>query len=219
MLGKYIKSKFGKEEEISPQDQFYSSLRIGLATMVNLNLVDLLVAEGKHKNFVLPSSGLSVLAIGTLRISGKQPLYRFYLKDFQGEEFILLIAENNGKVTEATLYKELTVIEPQTEAEWDRYLSAIGFQDQDFDEYKYTRVWGSKYTEKEELVSLEEEIVTPDELMNCPSSYMLYSRQIESLVGDPIDEFLLVGVEETVSEAKLSFQVGFNVLEKDIKIQ
>lgn len=221
MLGNYLKKKFGQEEETAPTDQFYSSLRIGLHTTVKLNLVDLLITETKHQNMVLPSSDMSVLAIG--KLTGSQDksmnLYRFYLKDNADEEFILLISEAKGKIVEATLYKELTVIEPQSDVEWERFLSAIGFDSQEFDEYNYTRVWGNKYTEKADLVEFEEEIILLEGVNRYPSSYMLYSRQIESLTSDSIDEFLLIGVEETENEAKLSFQVGYNILEKDIKVQ
>jgi len=221
----YLKKKFGRKDKDVPEtEQFFTPLRIALHSTVILDTVDYLTNTERHPSMPLPEGGCEVLAIGTFCISGS-PFHHVYIKDQVGEEFVLQIAEGKDYRTqqpivgEITLYKQIVTIEPETEAEIARHMSQIGFSTIEVDEITYQRLWGDKYTEKQDFRTFVERVVTPSGSQTYEDNYILYSREIADMFGSNVPEFLLVGYEESSDQAQIVMLVGLPMKVQNITVR
>lgn len=225
MLGRYISKKLGREKELPPTEQFYSPLRIALHSTIELTTVDMLILQEQlHPSFVLPQPPLSVMAIGKMT-RNNVPIYRVYLEDSSGEQYVLQIVEGKDfrtqepKVDEVALFQQVVTLEPETEASLDRALSDIGFMDIDLDGIVYDRLWGDQFTEKLPFVRLSETTVEPSGVKQYTNEYVLYGRTFDNPVGDePVTEFLLVGLEQDEGAAQIMMQVGLKLHTTDVSV-
>lgn len=227
MLNRWVKNKLGRDKDVPAAEQFYSPLRIALHSTIELTVVDMMILkESLHPKFTLPQPPMSVLAIGKLEIHNT-PMYRVYLKDSGGEEYILQVVEGKDyrsgepTVEELILFQQVVTIEPQSESSLDRCLSNIGFQDLKLDEIEYDRTWGDQFTEKLELAECEESIVEPNGTVNVyQNHYVLYGREVDHPIeDDKITEHLLVGLEEDSQSAQVAMQIGLKLNTTDVKVQ
>jgi len=224
MLGTYLKKKFGKEKEIPAADQFYSPLRIGLHSTVDISTVDwLIMQEGLNDTMVLPSGRMTVLAIGKTVTDGDE-IYNVYMTDQNNKEFILQLfcaepADGNWTVAEATLFKQVVNIVPLTESEWDENMDAIGFNTIELDDNTYNRVWAEDYDGRVDLIKFDENVVESKKITGYTNNYLLYSRTFTSVTETEETEMLLVGVEETDETAEITMMLGLPVPLSNINIQ
>ena len=227
MLNRYLKNRFGKDKDVPAAEQFYSPLRIALHSTIELTVVDMMILkESLHPKFSLPQPPMTVLAIGEMKLHNT-PMYRVYLKDSGGEEYILQIVEGkdyrsgDATVEELILFQQVVTIEPQSESSLDRCLSNIGFMDIDLDEIKYGRIWGDQFTEKLDFVDCEESIVEPNGSVNVyQNHYVLYGREVDHPIEDgKVTEHLLVGLEEDSHSAQVAMQIGLKLNIQDVKVQ
>jgi len=225
MLKSYLKKKLGiGEKEIPESQQFYSPLRIGLHSTIDIKTVDwIIIQESLNKAMVLPKGRLSVDAIGKVTIDNDE-IFNIYLSDQNGESFTLQLYcaepdKGDRIVNEATLYKQVVNIIPMTEAEWEVNLDGIGHNVLDLDDREYKRVWLAESNGKVDLLDFEERIVRHSKIHHYNNHYMLYSREVESMVGTNENEFLLVGVEETDESAEITMMIGLPVPLSNINVQ
>ena len=228
MLNRWVKNRFGSgDKDIPAAEQFYSPLRIALHSTIELTVVDMMILkESLHPKFTLPQPPMSVLAIGKLEMLNT-PMYRVYLKDSGGEEYILQIVEGEDyrsgepTVEELILFQQVVTIEPSSEASLDRCLSSIGFMDLKLDEIQYDRTWGDQFTERLELAECEESIVEPNGSVNVyQNHYVLYGREVDHPIEDEkVTEHLLVGLEEDSHSAQVAMQIGLKLNIQDVKVQ
>jgi len=219
MLKSYFKKKFGKKKETPANEKFYSPLRIALHSTVSVKTVDwIMMREQLNAAMVLPSSDLTVLAIGETVVNGDS-IFNFYMTDDAEEEFILQLYCNKDTISESTLYKQVVNIVPLTESEWDGNLDAIGWNDLDLDDNTYNRVWSSERNGKVDFLTFEENVVESDKSTSYTNSYLLYSRTFKSLVDTEETEMLLVGVEESDDTAEITMMLGLKVPMSNITIQ
>ncbi len=219
MLGNYFKKKFGKEKEVPAAEQFYSPLRIGLHSTLTINTVDwLTMVESLNKMFTLPSSDLTVLAIGET-IQDKAKIFQIYMEDQSKTEFMLQLFCNKDAVSEATLFKQVVSIVPLTEEEWDENMDGIGGRIIELDGIDYERVWGENHEGKLDLVQFDEKIIEYDNDASYTNNYLLYGRKFESILGGEESEMLLVGVEESDETAEITMMLGLPVPLQNINVQ
>jgi len=227
MIGQYLKRKLGiGGREVPLTEAFHSPLRVALHSTIGLETVDLLVLKSVlHPNFVVPNGDLQVLAIGKLELDGA-PVHQLYVQDQAGEELVLQLVEGKDYrsrtpvVDEVTLFKQIVTLETETETALDRELANIGFHELTVDDVVYHRLWGDTYTEKAEFRTYHEQVITPAGVETYTNQWLLYGREVESPVGgDPITEYLLVGLEENESIAQLMMQVGIALNQNDISVQ
>jgi len=63
-------------------------------------------------------------------------------------------------------------------------------------------------------------VITPAGVEIYKNQWLLYGREVKSPVGgDPISEYLLVGIEENESAAQLMMQSGIALNQNDISVQ
>jgi hypothetical protein len=224
MFGTYFKNKFGKKKEVPAAEQFYSPLRIGLHSTIDIPTVDWLVMQqGLNEKMVLPSGRMTVLAIGKTVTDGDE-IYNVYLTDQNKEEFILQLfcaapAIGEMLVSEATLYKQVVNIVPLTKDEWSENMDAIGFNTIELDDNTYNRVWVADHDGRIDLVEFDENVVAHNKEMSYYNNYLLYSRTFTSVTGTEETEMLLVGVEETSETAEIIMMLGLAVPLSNINIQ
>lgn len=220
MIGSYLKKKFGKEKEIPANEQFYSPLRIGLHSTIDINTVDWLIMKNMlNETMVLPSSSLTVLAIGEIKTDDGNNIYHVYGKDQAQEEFVLQLYCADGVVSEATLFKQVVNIIPLTEDEWSDNMDAIGFNTLELDANTYNRVWSGEHDGQIDLIEFVEKVVESDKTTRYTNSYLLYSRTFTSLTETEETEMLLVGVEESDDTAEITMMLGLPVPLQNINIQ
>ena len=219
------KELFNRNKEVPATEQFYTPLRIALHSTLKIDSVDMITLKGAlHPLFVQPKGDLVVNAIGTFVMDGNK-VYQVYVEDEAIEEFILQFVEGKDyrtgelRVDEVTLYKQVVTIEPSTEASLERALADIGFQEIELDEVKYNRLWGDQFTEKYNFETFVENVVTPQGKEQYTDNYILYGREINSITGEPVMEYLLVGLEENETEAQIMMQVGLQLNTTDIEVQ
>jgi len=227
MIGQYLKRKLGiGGREIPLTEAFHSSLRVALHSAIGLETVDLLVLKSVlHPDFVVPNGDLQVLAIGRFELD-EMPVHQLYVQDQAGEEFVLQLVEGRDYrsqapiINEITLFKQIATLEPETETALDRELANIGFHELTVGDVVYHRLWGDTYTEKAEFRTYDEKVITPAGVETYTNQWLLYGREVASPVGgDPITEYLLVGIEENESVAQLMMQVGVALNQNDISVQ
>jgi len=227
MIGQYLKKKLGiGGKEVPLTEAFHSPLRVALHSTIRLETIDLLVLESVlHPDFVVPNSDLQVLAIGKFELDG-MPVHQLYVQDQVGEEFVLQLVEGRDYrsrapiVDEITLFKRIVTLEPETETSLDRELANIGFHELTVGDVVYHRLWGDTYTEKVDFRTYSEKVITPAGVETYTNQWLLYGREVESPVGgDPISEYLLVGIEENESAAQLMMQSGIALNQNDISVQ
>lgn len=227
MLGKYLKNRFGKgDKDVSETEQFYTPLRIALHSTLELQTVDILINKTVlHPNFEIPNGSLEVLAIGKIEMDG-MPIHQVYVMDEAKVEFILQIVEGKDyrtqepTVDELTLYRQVVTLEPETEASLDRYLGDLGFVDIDLDGVSFQRIWGDQFTEKADFRKFAERLIGPGGPEHFTNDWLLYGHEVESPVGgDPIVEYLLVGIEEGDNNAQIMMQLGLKLNPADVTVQ
>lgn len=154
------------------------------------------------------------------------PVHQLYVQDQAGEEFVLQLVEGKDYrsqapiVNEITLFKQIATLEPETETSLDRELANIGLHELAVDDVVYHWLWGDTYTEKAEFRTYNEEVITPAGVETYTNQWLLYGREVESPVGDdPINEYLLVGIEENESVAQLMMQTGIALNQNDVSVQ
>lgn len=225
MFWTYLKNKFNKKKEVpAATEQFYSPLRIGLHSTIDISTVDwLIMQEGLNKTMVLPLGRMSVLAIGETKTDDGNTIFNVYMTDQSDEEFILQLycADKGGKPTvmEAILFKQVVSIVPLTEEEWDKNLEAIGFNTLELDDNTYNRVWAGDYDGRIDLIEFSENVVESDKTTCYTNNYLLYSRTFTSITETEETEMLLVGVEESDETAEIAMMLGLPVPLPNINIQ
>lgn len=224
MLGwNIIKSKFSsKDKEVPTSEQFYSPLRIALHSTITVSMVDWLIAlPDLNSSMIMPAGSLSILAIGTTP-TGRDKIFNIYMLDEDMQEFSLqLFCSPNDKgqgmeLREATLYREVRNVTPQTEEEWTHEMYYVGNLLYTMDGLEYKRIWGGDSVGKVELESFEETIIRLEETLEYTNSYVLYGRELSQ---KPQQELLLVGVEESVEGAELVNRIGLTIPVSAIKVQ
>lgn len=225
MLGTYLKKKFGrdKKEDVADSEKFYSPLRIGLHSTIEISTVDWLMMRSLlNPTMVLPTQSLQVLAIGEMQ-ADRDTIYQVYLCDCQDEEFILQLycTKRDGAevVTEATLYKQVFNIVPVDEDDWTENLDSLCYNTIELDEQEYAREWSPEYDGKVDFVEFTETVVETDHKTQYTNQYMLYKRTFTSLVGNEESEMLLVGVEETIETAEITMMLGLTTPILNINVQ
>jgi len=223
MIGTYLKKKFGKDKEVPAAEQFYSPLRIGLHSTIEIDTVDWLIMQsGLNESMSIPTSNLSVLAIGEIDTDGDS-IYHVYLEDNDNNEFILQLycMDKAGakEVTEATLFKQVVNIVPSSEGKWEDNLKLIGDNTIELDGNIYQRVWGDEHEDRIDLVEFKEQVIQHNKTTQYTDSYLLYSRVFTSPTGAEETEMLLAGVEETEESAEITMMLGLTVPLQNINIQ
>jgi len=227
MIVQYLKRKLGiGGREVPLTETFHSPLRVALHSTIRLETVDLLVLKSVlHPDFVVPDGDLQMLAIGGFDLDGV-PVHQLYVRDQSGEEFVLQLVEGKDyrsqtpSVDEITLFRQIATLEPETETALNRELANIGFHELTVGDIVYHRLWGDTYTEKAEFRTYDEKVITPAGVETYTNQWLLYGREVESPIGgDPINEYLLVGLEENESAAQLMMQVGIALNQSDISVQ
>lgn len=223
MIGTYLKKKFGKDKEVPAAEQFYSPLRIGLHSTIEIDTVDWLIMQSElNESMSIPTSNLSVLAIGEIETDGDS-IYHVYMEDKDDNEFILQLycmdKAGTKEVTEATLFKQVVNIVPQTESEWEDNTKLMGDNTIELDDNIYHRVWNGDYDGKLPLVEFKEQVIQHNKTTEYTDRYMLYSRAFTSATGAEETEMLLSGVEETDESAEITMMLGLTVPLQNINIQ
>lgn len=223
MLKSYFKKIFGKDKEVAEAERFYSPLRIGLHSTINIETVDWITMKDQlNKSMVLPSSSFTINAIGETK-TDDDSIYQIYAMDNDEQEFVLqLYCTNNGgvpSVVEATLFKQVVNIVPLSESEWDENLDAVGLNTLELDDQVYDRVWGSDNDGRMDLIKFNEKVVESSKTTSYTNHYLLYSRTFISLTDTKETEMLLVGVEETADSAEITMMVGLPVPLSNINVQ
>jgi len=227
MLGfKVIKNKLfgGKDEEVPAADQFYSPLRIGLHSTINVSMIDWLTAKSDlNGSVILPQGSMSILAIGSVDVDSDK-IFNIYLMDEALEQFSLQIfCSPNDKgqgmeVREVTLYREVRNVSPQSEEEWNHELYSVGDPSYVLDGQEYKRVWSDNTDAKIDLVPFEETVIRLEETIHYTNNYVLYARDI-SVAPVHKTELLLIGVEESEDTAELVNRIGLVVPTSAISVQ
>lgn len=216
----YLKHKLnmGKDKEVPAQDQFYTPLRIGLHSTVEVDLVDLLVAKSSlHENLVLPSSSMEVMGIGIL-----DSMYHIYGQDDQGEEFLIQMYINKhhrtgeDTISEVNLYRQVSSSHPQNQTEWDDALLMMTLPSFTLDEVVYNRVWGGTSTSAS-LLPFSEKIILPRDVMKYDNEFMLHSRNVDTPTGK-VEELCLVGTEVSDEEAAITIHLGVSLNVNNVKV-
>jgi len=224
MLKSYLKKVFGGNKEVPASEKFYSPLRIGLHSTVKINTVDWLVIRSQlNRSMVLPSSDLSVQAIGETK-NNDDTIYQIYMADNKGEEFILQLYCNEmsdgvSTVAEATLYRQVVNIVPLTESDWDDNMASIGDPTIELDKRSYNRIWGAENAGKIDMMEFNETVIQGSKTTEYTNRYLLYGRKFESVVKVNETEMLLVGVEETEETAEITMMLGLSVPVQNINVQ
>lgn len=223
MLGAYLKKRFGKDKEVPVSEQFFSPLRIGLHSTLNISTVDwILLQESLNKALVLPTQMLTVLAIGKTH-ADRDEIFNIYMEDAANEEFILqlycIVKDGESRVAEATLFKQVVNIVPLSESDWDVNTEGFGTPTLDLDEHTYKRVWGEGSNSKIDLMGFDETVVESDRTTEYRNNFMLYGRDVTAITGTKETELLLVGVEETADSAEITMMLGLSVPLQNIKVQ
>jgi len=227
MIGQYLKRKLGiGGKEVPLTEAFHSPLRVALHSTISLETVDLLILKSVlHPDFVVPNGDLQVLAIGKFELDGV-PVHQLYVQDQAREEFVFQLIEGKDYrsqasiVDEITLFRQIVTLEPETETSLGQELADIGFHELTVGGVAYHRLWGDTYTEKAEFRTYNEKVITPAGVETYTNQLLLYGREVESPVGgDPVNEYLLVGIEENESVAQLMMQIGVALNQNDISIQ
>jgi len=228
MLGAYIKKVFGKgERDVPPNQQFYTPLRVGLHSTIEIAMIDWLGYNDQlNKSMKLPFGKMSVLAIGKTEADDAE-IYNIYLEDENSESFSLqLFCTDNGRggdmeVTESTLYREVRNVTPLTEEDWNDELHPVGKAAYLLDDNKYIRVWSDDYKGKIEMIPFDEHVVRVKEELDYTNNYVLYGRELEAPYegAKPLTENLLVGVEETETAAEFVTYVGLPIAQSAITVQ
>lgn len=219
----YLKKKLGMEKEVPAAERFYSPLRIGLHSTIDMPTVDWLMAqEGLNKSMKLPVPTFTVLAIGETDADG-DTIYNIYMTDQANEEFILQLfcvtKSGTMNVVEATLFKQVVNIVPLTESDWAENMDALGFNTIELDDNTYNRLWSEDHDGKIDLIDFNEKVVESDKITGYTNHYMLYSRKFIGITGTEETEMLLVGVEETDETAEITMMLGLPVPLSNINIQ
>lgn len=221
----YMKNKLSRDKDVPAAEQFYTPLRIALHSTISLNTVDLLLlTEQMNPNFSLPSSDLSVLAIGSFEMDGNT-IWQVYTEDSSEEEFIIRIVEGkeyrtgDPTVEEVNLFKQVYSEAPETEDGLNRILSGIGFDQLELEGHAYDRLWGDQWTQKLDFRTFTETVVTPQETAIYTDNYILYGRSITDMVGKEYTESLIVGIEEDDDQAQIIMQAGLSLNINDIEVQ
>jgi len=235
MIFKYLKKMVGgdeKKEEQPASSQFYSPLRIALHSTIHMQLVDLVLLDGiihKHLTECVPpfnvnSIGYFPADVGTV--------YRVYMTDTNSNDYILQMLvgsqeqhkkeggyEAVDSVSEVILFRQVVSEQPTSEASWDRCLADIGFETLELDGNKYYRAWGDRYTEKASLLHFSETVVEKTKNVRYDDHYLLYTRSDVHPTNDNlVQEYLLVGIEESDESAELVMQVGIPLALSDIEV-
>jgi len=224
MFGKYLKNLFTKKKDKAVQvnTEFFTPLRIGLHSTIEINVVDwVVIQQNLNDGMKIPKGKMNIQAIGEL----SNNITRIYMADEDHEEFILQLFiqknnDNSEEVVEASLFKQVAVSSPASEESWDKHLADIGQLNYYFGGAKYDRTWGDEYTEQLDLIVFDETIHTRQGDTQGANHYMLYSRKVENPIGDEATELLLIGAEETEGDgAEFVIQVGLDISVQSITIQ
>ncbi len=228
----YLKKKFGsdKDKEIPDNKKFYSPLRVGLHSTIDINMVDWLsVITELNNSYVFPTGRLSVVAVGTTDTEDESnELYTFYLIDEKMEEFSMQVmccpsVRGEGmEVVESILFREVRNITPQTEDEWEVEMDDIGRRSFDLDDTKYDRVWSPDNRGRIDMLVFKETIVLNEKTQHYTNSYILYGRDVKvawATGDDTPRELLLTGVEETGETAELITLIGLTIPQSAISVQ
>ena len=222
MLGfKYIKSKIvgrvSKDKEIPAAEQFYSPLRIGLHSTVNVSMVDWLISLPElNKSMLMPDGNCTVIAIGIVD-AGIAEIYNIYMVDGSINEFVLQLfcsPDDKGQgmiLREATVYRDVLEEYPQSDDEWTVALHNVGNKTFIMDGIEYERIWGAEHASKVDMETFNETIVRMEETIDYTNNYVLYGRELSQTTHNPQKELLLVGVEESEESAALIHRIGLPV--------
>ena len=226
MLGKYLKRKLGREEEIPPTEQFYSPLRIGLHTTLNVSTVDLLgVAETSHETFKLPNGSLDVVGITVVgEQDGDAPIWRVQATDNDETPYILQLQGSKDPrsgvmdISEVMFFQMVGEQIPLTEDGWNKLHESFKATAFDLDGVNYDRIWGEEEEGPIDLFVLEEQGVELGGEVSYTSYQMLFGRMIDNF-GEEETEFVLVGVEESEDSDVARTFVGFMLPAAAVKVQ
>lgn len=218
----YLKSKLGGDKEVPASEQFYSPLRIALHSTINVSMIDWFGAISElNKSVIMPKGSMSILAIGTTEESSNK-IFNIYMMDEKQEEFSLqLFCTPNDRgegmeVREATLFREVRNVSPQSEDDWTVELHEVGNPTIKLDNHEYKRVWSDDYVGKLDMVEFEEDVIRPTEELHYTNNYVLYGRELETPTTQT--ELLLIGVEESEDSAEMVHRIGLVVPQSAIKV-
>ena len=224
MLGKYLKGKFGKAEEIPPTEQFYTPLRIGLHSTITIETVDLLgLTTQFHPNFKLPNGTLDVVAISTID-NDPDKIYRISAVDNDQTPYIVQLVSSydprSGEqdITEAMFFQQVSNYEPLTQEEWNGVTDKLGAAAYEVDGLTYERVWGEEQDGVIELFVFEEDVVALDGETKYTLNQMLFGRELTNYDAETT-EFVLMSVEEDDDRDSIITNIGFIIPPQAIRVQ
>lgn len=224
MLGKYLKSKFGKAEEIPPTEQFYTPLRIGLHSTITIETVDLLgLTTEFHPDFKLPNGTLDVVAISTID-NDPDKIYRVSAVDHDETPYIVQLVgsydprSGEQDITEAMFFQQISDYEPLTQEEWDGVAGKLGATTYEVNGLTYERVWGEEQDGVIDLFVFNENAVALDGESKYTLNQMLFGREVTNFDAKTT-EFVLMSVEEEDDRDSIITNIGFIIPPQAIQVQ
>lgn len=230
MLGRFFKKKIEKSRAKEKPEtlEFFSPLRIGLHSTINVTSVDLIgLADVSHPQFNFPIAPLTVVAIGQIK-NDDDTIWRIYGVDTDETPYIIQFVESydprggGNDVADMMLFRQTNKYEPLSQTEWNSVPEQLGAEQYELDGLTYDRIWGKEIEGKIDLFVFEETVVERKGKSDVKCHQMLFGRSVENVLLYINDvEFLLVGVEENLSEEQdtIITQVGYSIPATAIKVQ
>jgi hypothetical protein len=161
----------------------------------------------------------SVTAISEFKLFG-QTVFRFY---FQEDAFLQIIMdkETGSSIEECRLYSIYHTVYPANKQEWMEWVGAngrIGVNSFELDGFQYFRVdsWADDPTaDKAKTVNVVASMLRKNGTATCKHHIMLYGRWLDE--ESEVAEFLLVSDDEYADNACITFAIGIDVSEYEIK--
>jgi hypothetical protein len=169
------------------------------------------ILTAKNFKIDLPAGDISVMAIGEFKSLGVS-FHRFYLKDLKDAEWVLQMADNKQDL-ELILFQTIDEVYPD---DWDLWLNEqtglIGYKDfHTPDQVEYCRVFRNPGPDYSSPIEFGESIRGCGEKVSISHAMMLYSRDVESLAGENMTEYLLVSREEDEEGVLVRIMAGVPV--------
>jgi hypothetical protein len=176
------------------------------------------ILSAKNLKIDLPAGDISVMGIGEFNSLGVS-FHRFYLKDLKDTEWVLQVADNNQNL-ELILFQTIDEVYPD---DWDLWLNEqtglIGYKDfHTPDQVEYSRVFRNPGPSYSSPIEFRESIRIGGEKMSLSHAMMLYSREIQTLAGENMTEYLVVCKEEDDEGVLVRIMAGVPVAPMSLTI-
>ncbi|MGA2402264.1 MAG: DUF2491 family protein [Syntrophobacteraceae bacterium] len=169
------------------------------------------ILAAKSLKIDLPAGDISIMAVGEFNSLGVS-FHRFYLKDLKDAEWVLQLAESKQNL-ELVLYQTIDEVYPD---DWDFWLNEqtglIGYKDfHTPDQVEYSRVLRNPGPGYVSPIEFRESVRGCGEKLSVSHAMMIYSRDIQTLAGENMTEYLLVSKEEDEEGVLVRIMAGVPV--------